>query len=143
MNYLIQRTMTSLVLAVVCFAGTTYAQSSPKVITAHIPFEFNVGGQTFPAGDYSVTQPLQNVLALRDGRGRTIASVLSHEVESSTGPRSTQLRFNHSDGQYTLAEVWQQDGTTTGQQLLQSKSRAKVAQRHTVDTVASSGGSQP
>ncbi len=142
MNYLIQRTMTSLVLAVVCFAGTAYAQTTPRVVKAHIPFEFNVGDKTFPAGDYSVAQPLQNVLALRDARGRTIASVLSHEVESSTGPRDTQLRFNLSDGQHILAEVWQADGSSTGQQLVQSKSRVKVAQRRTVEAEQSNSGSQ-
>ncbi len=30
------------------------AQAQSKVITANIPFEFNFGGKTFPAGDYSL-----------------------------------------------------------------------------------------
>ena len=87
---------------------------------AHIPFEFTVGNKTFPAGDYSITQPTQRVLAVRDDRGHMIATVFVHDVESR-GPMSTLLRFKLVDGQYSLAEVWSQDGSSTGQQLAQAK----------------------
>ena len=52
MKYLIARTLTSLMLVV---AGLTAAQAqSTSVIKVNVPFEFNFGDRTFPAGEYSL-----------------------------------------------------------------------------------------
>ena len=139
MNTLI-RQFAALFLAVVTFAGMVSAQEM-RAVKAHIPFEFTVGNKTFPAGDYSITQPTQRVLAVRDDRGHMIATVFVHDVESR-GPMSTLLRFKLVDGQYSLAEVWSQDGSSTGQQLAQAKPRVDLAQSRTVDTDRVSAGSQ-
>jgi hypothetical protein len=139
----IRCTFTSLVFAAVWLAGTAYAQSAQRVIKVQIPFEFNVGEKTFPAGDYSVAQPLQGFLALRDARGQTIASTFTHPVESSTAPEKPTLRFYFSGGQHTLTEVWQPEDGTLGQQLPAAKSRVAVAERYTLDTEAITGGTKP
>lgn len=135
------RQLASLFLAVAMFAGMVSAQEL-RAVKAHIPFEFTVGSKTFPAGDYSVTQPTQRVLALRDDRGHTIATVFVHDVESMRGPVPTQLRFKLVDGQYSLSEVWSPDGSLTGQQLAQAKPRVNLAQRRTVDSDRANAGSQ-
>jgi hypothetical protein len=115
MIQLIRCAFTSLVVAAVWLAGTVYAQSAQRVIKVHIPFEFNIGDNTFPVGDYSVTQPLQDFLALRNARGQTIASTLTRPVESSTAPEKPALRFYFSGGHHALAEVWQpEDGALGG-----------------------------
>ena len=67
MKPLITRMLTSLLTIVLLAAGSAYAQS-PAVIKVNIPFEFALGDKIFPAGDYSIVQPLQHFLVLRDAR---------------------------------------------------------------------------
>ena len=50
MKRLIARTLTSLLLVVLWLGGAAYAQLTHAVIKVNIPFEFNVGNKTFPAG---------------------------------------------------------------------------------------------
>jgi len=59
MKQLIARTLTSLLLAVGFLAGIANGQATSWVVKVNIPFEFNVGNKTFPAGSYSLAQPLQ------------------------------------------------------------------------------------
>jgi hypothetical protein len=139
----IRHTVTALVLAVAWFAGTSHAQDTSVKIKAHIPFEFNVGDKTFPAGNYSITRPLQNFLALRDDRGRVIATAFTHAEQDSSGSAATKLRFLSSGGQRTLTQVWRADESPVGQELLLRKSRVMTAARPTVDTDPSVGGTKP
>jgi hypothetical protein len=143
MIQLIRCTFTPLAVAAVWLAGTAYAQSAQRVIKVHIPFEFNIGAKTFPAGDYSVTQPLQEFLALRNARGETIASTCTRPVESSTVPEKPALRFYFSGGHHALAEVWQPEDGALGHQLPATKSRVGVAKQQAGDTDAITGGTKP
>src|SRR5262249_41848104 len=76
MKQFVTRTLTSLLLIVVWAAGSAYAQSS-AVIRVNIPFDFSVGSQDFPAGKYSVVQPLQHFVVLRNDRGQSIAAAFT------------------------------------------------------------------
>ena len=143
MNQTIQNTFRLIALTAVCFAFVVSAQASQRTIKVHIPFEFNVGQQTFPAGDYSVSQTLEDVMALKNDRGETIASAFTHPVQSLNVPERPLLRFSVSDGQHTLAEVWRPEDGSTGQQLIATKSRVAVAKRSTVDTDPVTGGTKP
>jgi hypothetical protein len=142
MKQLITGTLTSLLLVVVWLAASAQAQSTPLVIKVNIPFEFFVGDQTFPAGDYSLVQPLQHFLALRDARGRTIASAFTSGLESSAVTATSKLRFNSVAGQNVLSEVWQQD-SRLGQKLYATKTHNNIAKRHSPEARETAEGSQP
>jgi len=86
-----------------------------------IPFEFTVGNTTLAAGQYSLVEPLQHFIQLRDARGRFVASMLTNAVESSTAPGSSVLKFNVLGGKHVLAEVWE-EGNQVGEQLAHTKS---------------------
>src|SRR5262249_44316601 len=90
MKNLFTRSLTLLGLMVVGLAMTAAAQSS-AVIKANIPFDFNFAGKTFPAGEYSLVQPIQHVLALRDSRKQIIAQTLTGGIESITPEETTKL----------------------------------------------------
>jgi len=143
MNQIIQNTLRLFAFSAVCFALAISAQASQRTIKVHIPFEFNVGQQTFPAGDYSVSQTLEDVVALKNDRGQTIASAFTHPVQSLNAPEKPVLRFSVSDGQHSLAEVWRPEDGSVGQQLTPIKSRQAVAKRNTVDTDPVTGGTRP
>src|SRR5438477_11417545 len=100
--------LTSLLTIVLWTAGSSYAQTS-AVIKVTIPFEFIVSDRTFAPGEYSIVQPLQHLVVLRDARGHTVASTFATGLQSSAVPATTKLRFRSVDGQNILTEVWQQN----------------------------------
>jgi hypothetical protein len=142
MKQLIARTLTSLTLVVVWLAATAQAQSTPLVIKVRIPFEFSIGDRAFPPGDYSLVQPIQHLLALRDARGQTIASAFTSGIESSEAPALSKLRFESLAGQNVLSEVWQQD-SYLGQKLFATKTRSTFAKRRSTEARETAEGSQP
>jgi hypothetical protein len=142
MKRLIARTLTSLLLAVLWLGGAAYAQFTPKVIKVNIPFEFNVGNKTFPAGSYSLVQPLQHFLVLRDARGQTIASAFTEGIESATPTAAPKLKFDSVAGHYTLTEVWQPQ-ESSGQRLFPTRYRTDFAKHQSTEVRETAEGSQP
>ena len=139
---LIGRTLTSLLLPVVYLAGTAYGQVTTWVVKVNIPFEFTVGAKTFAPGDYSLIEPLQHLLVLRDARGRTVASAFTHDVDASATLASPTLRFASVDGRRVLTELWQ-ERYPSGQRLIGSKPRLRVAERPRIGASETIQGSQP
>ncbi len=137
------RILTSLLTIVLWAAGSAYAQN-PAVIKVNIPFEFSLGDQTFQPGAYSLVQPLQHLLVLRNERGQTIASTLTTGVELSPAPATSKLRFRSVDGQYFLTEVWQQNDTA-GLQLHRATARSRnyLANHRSPEAGQTAEGSQP
>lgn len=137
------RILTSLLTIVLWAAGSAYAQN-PAVIKVNIPFEFSLGDKTFQPGDYSLVQPLQHFLVLRDARGQTIASTFATGVELSSAPATSKLTFRSVGGQYFLTEVWQQNDTA-GLQLHRATSNELnyVAKHRSPEARQTAEGSQP
>ena len=108
-------------------ASTAKAQSNNRLLIANIPFDFEVGKVTLPAGQYTVTQVYpssdQTVLRLRSKDGRAIAVVHMIPVIGKAQDRA-RLIFHCYGSQYFFAEAWT-DGESTGLQA--PKSRAERA----------------
>ncbi len=92
-------------------------------LAAQVPFDFVVGGKTFPAGEYSVNSITQDGSALRirnaeatDSEIRLTNSIVAKEPNNS----QSRLVFHRYGRTYFLAEVWR-GGDSDGRQLLQSK----------------------
>jgi hypothetical protein len=141
MKQLKKHILTSLLLTVVWAAGTAYAQISP-VLRVNIPFQFNVGDRSFPPGQYSVVQPLQHFLVLRDARGNTIASTFTEGVETLSAPDISSLKFVSEGGQNTLNEVWTQY-SSSGLKMFPSYNHSYIAKHRTEESRQSAEGSQP
>jgi hypothetical protein len=141
MKHLITRTLTSLALAVVGLAMTVPAQAA-STIKVNIPFEFDFGKQTFPAGQYTLVQPLQHYLVLRDARGFVIASTFTGGIDSVTPASAASLKFKVSGGRHTLTEVWQL-AETAGEAIYPTKSQTNVARHRSPAARETAEGSQP
>ena len=143
MKQLVNRTVTLLLLSVVWAAGSASAQTA-VIIKVHIPFEFSLGGQTFPPGDYSLTQPLQHFLVLRDARGQSIASTFTNGILSSEAPATSKLKFYSAGGRHELIEVWRQDDAT-GQHLYpaNTKNGNYIAKQRSPEPRQTAEGSKP
>jgi hypothetical protein len=139
MKNLVARTLSSVLLGVLTLGPVAQAQHAQRVIKVTVPFEFSVGNQVFPAGNYSVVSTAPALLDLRDARGHILARVLTNSVETARVPVSPVLEFYNEGSRYSLAQVWQEN-YSIGQEVPQSKSWAKIAKRHSgrTQTVAAS-----
>src|SRR5882724_5003950 len=98
---------TLLMAVVLLFTAAGFTQQ--HAIKVDVPFEFNVGQKTFPAGEYRVAQVATHVLALRDGNNRFLTFVLTQPM-SSDNRVTPKLRFKVEDGRHVLSEAWADGG---------------------------------
>jgi hypothetical protein len=141
MARLLARGLILFILAVGGLAATASAQSM-KMIKVDVPFEFNFGDHAFPAGTYTLVQARQHFLSLRDAQGRTIAQLFTQGIESNNPADSTRLKFDFSEGQHRLIEVWREQDSA-GERLYQSKVQTIRAKRHPVEDSKTAQGGQP
>lgn len=129
--------LTLLVITVGCTVGTAVAASG-TIAKVSIPFEFSVGNRTYPAGNYSLEEIRQHVIAIYDGEGRNVGMVLAYDVrptlENATG---SELKFEVVDGRRMLAEVWT-EGEQTG--LALPLKRIAPTQQASSTTLKGDGG---
>jgi hypothetical protein len=121
-------TVIAMFVLVGSLAVAAQAQTSGRTqLIANIPFEFNVGNQTLPAGGYTVTHvnPASDrgVLQLRSKDGRAGAMVQMTSVTGKT-QESAKLIFRRYGNHYFFAQAWV-DGDNSG--LEAPKSRAERA----------------
>jgi hypothetical protein len=105
--------------------GVGYAQEGIKV---SVPFDFTVGKQTFPAGEYTVApMPMSlNKMLLRNRTGEVLIFMQTNPAESRERANSARLVFNQYGGEYFLTQIWQ-GGSDFGQQLIKSSVEIEMA----------------
>lgn len=107
-------------------AVVSNAQSSNKVV-ADIPFEFIVGDQSMPAGEYAAraTTAQGNGLMIRSADGKRAAIRLTNAIEPKRDKTNARLVFHRYGERYFLAEVWS-GGDSRGHQLLKSRQERAI-----------------
>jgi hypothetical protein len=111
--------------------------SAQPLVKANIPFEFQVGNQTLPAGEYEIG-PAQNrdsfLLWVKKLDGTAITNIISFGRYSSGKHHKACLVFNQHADKYFLSQVW--IGTEAfGRQLCTSKAEKELT--HAAKTQAS------
>ena len=85
------------------------AQAQTPEYRANIPFEFNVGNKTLPAGDYVIALvdfiESRNVLTIRETKSENSQTVMFSPKSSKKPVEISELAFNRYDNQYFLAEI--------------------------------------
>jgi hypothetical protein len=110
-------------------AGSAHAQMASDVVDVKVPFAFNVGTQTFPAGEYSLKPLVPHTMLLQNGAGQTLTNIQINSVESSEVQRATKLVFNGYGGRYFLAQIWRADDNIGGE-LIKSHAEMEVATKY-------------
>lgn len=112
--------------------ASVHAQTRMEM-RANIPFSFNVGDKTFPAGEYNVTRlnPSSDkaVIAIKSEDGRLSKIVLTMPVLSNVTRETAKLVFNHYGDQYFLAQVWT-PADNTGLAVSESKTERSLARNN-------------
>jgi hypothetical protein len=109
--------------------GMAQAQIGGEVLKVRIPFNFSVGTQNFPAGEYSLKPLLPHAMLLRNQRGQVLTSIATNSVESSKAPNSVKLVFNGYAGHCFLTQIWNA-GESVGQELIKSPVEIETARKH-------------
>ena len=123
----------TIVILVAAFAATAQAQyASARRELANIPFAFNVGKTTLPAGKYTITvvnpSSDRKVLQIRSSDGRSSAMTQTVGVIGKASDRA-KLVFHRYGDQYFFAQA-QMAGETVN--LAAVKLSAERAQEHAI-----------
>jgi len=115
----------ALLLSVVV-TGSSYAQQT--VLTVKIPFAFQDGNRTLPAGEYVVerlSSGTELVQRLRQVDGEATMIVQTVSVEAKTESQDPELVFNRYGKTNFLSQIWM--GGAHGRQLLKSGYEKSIA----------------
>jgi hypothetical protein len=118
------------ILSLLFALTVVYAQAQTRSrLTAHIPFAFQIGDKTLPAGDYSVRRLSQSALLIEsaDGETRALAQAQRSVQDKATAKQTTEkLVFRQYGEQYFLAQVWMIRGGA-GRELNMTNAERKAA----------------
>jgi len=116
-------------MLVMLAVSMAHAQIGGEVLKVKIPFNFSVGTQTFPAGEYSLKPLLPHTMSLRNQAGQVLTSIGTRSVESTEVPKSVKLVFRGYDGHYFPAQIWKA-GDNIGQELTKSPAEVELATKY-------------
>jgi hypothetical protein len=103
------------------------AEAQGPSVRATIPFDFAVGDQVLPAGEYVVSPEGVNVaIAIRSTEGGGTVLSTTQACTSALPSQKTQLVFHLVGGRYFLSQIWAQ-GYSNGRQLPKSKAETRLA----------------
>jgi hypothetical protein len=103
------RIATTLTTVVLLLATAASAQYNDQKVTVTIPFEFVVGKNTLPSGQYVFLRIGANTLLIRSPQGRSLVTVITGAVEASDVVSSPKLRFANIAGSHVLVQVWSEN----------------------------------
>lgn len=107
-------------------AGLSYAE--PPVLLTNIPFQFNVGNQTLPPGDYRVETQLTGsarMQLLRQVDSNRVVILSTLPLESRVESPDPMLVFHRYGQTYFLAQIW--GGGQIGRALPESNREKEMA----------------
>jgi len=93
--------------------GCLALQAQTINVTATIPFEFQAGRYTMPAGEYSIAHS-NGVLRLRcDSAANKSVMLIAMPASSEPAGTPSKLIFNRYGNQHFLARVWRNGNSNT------------------------------
>lgn len=106
-----KRTALNLLMTLVCaaaVAAVAVAASSSNLMTAKIPFAFNIGGQTLPAGTYTVSHTATpGVVIFRNEQTAQSVGLITNLSQGATVSEKAMLEFRRYGNQYFLGAIKQ------------------------------------
>jgi hypothetical protein len=103
-------------------------QAQDNGVKADIPFDFVVGNQMLPAGEYTIVNQghVNQAILIRSDEGKTAILSLTQSCSSLNPSAKTKLVFHTMAGRYFLYQIWTQ-GNSSGRQLPKSKAEVELA----------------
>ena len=92
----------------------------------NVPFQFNVGHEKFPAGDYLIAPVLDSSIRIQNISGGKAAVVLTNWTSGGDGVQGPKLVFNTYGDRHFLSQLWLHR-SDIGRQLFVSAEEIEVA----------------
>jgi hypothetical protein len=142
-----KRILLPLFFSLIIAASIWPAKAQAQIIgnlEAEIPFQFQVGNKTLPAGKYIIHQLEGSDLTVMqissaDGKQSALFDVESAEAKST--PEKTELIFNKYGDRYFLSEMFD-EGNVDGSKLIASRDEKQASKEGGAD-VAHVAASHP
>jgi hypothetical protein len=118
-----------LVLVALLLASAAHAQQTN--VQAKVPFDFVVGDQVYPAGDYTIKSLTEDGAALRIANKEDPAAGIAMSNSCSTLEPSdkTKLVFHRLGDQFFLYQVWI-EGRDSGREVSKGRVEIRMAKNH-------------
>jgi hypothetical protein len=99
--------VTAATITICLMTTAAYSQSSNLRLRFHVPFSFSAMNETFPAGEYEVTQPAHFFLKVHNlvGNHTSAFEPVVPAQSRKEGAGRVRLVFHRYDNQYFLAFV--------------------------------------
>jgi hypothetical protein len=125
------KNLRSILIALTVLLMASVAQAQQTNVRAKVPFDFVVGNQAYPAGEYSLKSVLDNGKPIRvdNIQDSTSAIAMSTACTSANRSASTKLVFHRMGDEYFLYQIWE-EGNTSGRQFPVSPTERRMAQNH-------------
>lgn len=123
------------VAAILVLAALATAQSNftfTNGAKATVPFAFNVGNQSFPAGVYTVQIDREKQMVVIRTSDRKSRIFLANNDETRVAPHHSELVFRHLGDRFFLTAVWT-EGSNEGERLIPGSVETEMA-RHEAGT---------
>ena len=103
-------------------------QAQENGVKADIPFDFVVGNQVLPAGEYLVTPQgsANQAILIRSTDSKSAAMTVTFSCASASPSRDTKLVFHTLGGRYFLSQIWA-EGYSQGRELRKSSAEVEMA----------------
>jgi len=122
--------------SVVCTLGLLLAVSAARAqsvpVSANVPFDFVVGKQVFPAGNYLLSpgNSTGEAVVIRNTNEATYSSIIvTQSCLKSSPAEKTALMFHRVGNLYFLEQVWV-EGWQSGRQFRKSPIETQMASNH-------------
>ena len=106
-------------------------RAQENAVKANIPFDFVVGNQVLPAGEYLVTAQgsANEAILIRSTDSKSAVLTVTSSCASANPSKDTKLVFHTVGGRYFLSQVWTQ-GYSQGRELRKSSAEVEMAKNH-------------
>ncbi len=100
------------VLAVSLVLAPAVCRAQETKISVKIPFDFTVGRETLPAGEYQAGPVTDNGVIVLRGVNTKAAVMFLTSPESAKGDVSPKMVFSRYGDKYILSQIWMDEGRT-------------------------------
>ena len=122
------KVLRSILFALALALTASFTQAQQTKVKVHVPFDFNAGDRTYPAGDYVLYSMSTNSAVIRlDGNPEVQAAYIPTNACADTRPsRQTKLVFYRSGPDFLLYQVWVA-GNTHGREFTLHPEQSRLA----------------
>jgi hypothetical protein len=121
----------SAVFALGLLLAVSATQAQETGVKANIPFNFVVGNQMLPAGEYTIMNQgaVNEAILIRSDEHKAAMFSLTQPCSSSQPSAKTKLVFHTLAGRYFLYQIWTQ-GNDAGRQIPKSNAEVELAKNN-------------